>query len=107
MYKLFLYCPGTPGRESNFEDRARNFQAHAQRLADTANSVATAGGCRNKATVEAIFKNSNQVRHLSFASCFVVLLIVVVIMCGSIIIIFFVIVIVVVILVIVVFIIII
>ena len=53
--------PGTPGRDGNFEDKARNFQAHAQRLADTANSVATAGGCRNKQTVEAIFKNSSQV----------------------------------------------
>lgn len=56
---------GTPGRESNFEEKARSFQAHAQRLADTANSVATAGGCRNKATVEAIFKNSNQVKDLT------------------------------------------
>ncbi|XP_076450557.1 vinculin-like isoform X8 [Babylonia areolata] len=56
---------GTPGREGNFEDKARNFQAHAQRLADTANSVATAGGCRNKQTVEAIFKNSNQVKDLT------------------------------------------
>lgn len=56
---------GTPGREANFEDKARNFQAHAQRLADTANSVATAGGCRNKQTVEAIFKNSNQVKDLT------------------------------------------
>ena len=56
-----LFNTGTPGRENNFEDKAHNFQAHAQRLADTANSVATAGGCRNKATVEAIFKNSNQV----------------------------------------------
>ncbi|XP_070200655.1 vinculin-like isoform X2 [Littorina saxatilis] len=56
---------GTPGREGNFEDKARNFQAHAQRLADTANSVATAGGCRNKQTVEAIFKNSSQVKDLT------------------------------------------
>nr|KAG5709155.1 hypothetical protein BaRGS_028611 [Batillaria attramentaria] len=56
---------GTPGREGNFEDKARNFQAHAQRLADTANSVATAGGCRNKQTVEAIFKNSAQVKDLT------------------------------------------
>lgn len=56
---------GTPGREGNFEEKARNFQTHAQRLADTANSVATAGGCRNKQTVEAIFKNSAQVKDLT------------------------------------------
>ncbi|PVD33194.1 hypothetical protein C0Q70_04445 [Pomacea canaliculata] len=56
---------GTPGREANFEEKARKFQAHAQRLADTANSVATAGGCPNKQTVEAIFKNSAQVKDLT------------------------------------------
>ncbi|KAL8579165.1 hypothetical protein ACOMHN_010749 [Nucella lapillus] len=56
---------GTPGREGNFQDKANNFEAHAQRLADTANSVATAGGCRNKQTVEAIFKNSSQVKDLT------------------------------------------
>lgn len=59
----FLHL-GTPGREANFEDKARNFQAHAARLADTANSVATAGGCPNKQTVEAIFKNSAQARFV-------------------------------------------
>ena len=57
---------GTPGRESNFSDRSRNFEAHAAKLADTANMVATAGGCRNKKTVEEIFKSSNQVRNLIF-----------------------------------------
>ncbi|KAH9504009.1 Annexin A7, partial [Bulinus truncatus] len=51
---------GTFGREDNFENKVRSFLDHANRLADTANSVATAGGCRNKQTVEAIFKNSYQ-----------------------------------------------
>ncbi|XP_055899269.1 vinculin-like isoform X3 [Biomphalaria glabrata] len=56
---------GTLGREENFEAKVRNFLDHANRLADTANSVATAGGCRNKQTVEAIFKNSNQIKDLT------------------------------------------
>ncbi|XP_059177880.1 vinculin-like [Physella acuta] len=56
---------GTPGREDNFEGKVRQFLDHANRLADTANSVATAGGCRNKQTVEAIFKNSNQIKDLT------------------------------------------
>lgn len=56
---------GTPGREPNFEDKARNFQAHASKLADTANMVATAGGCRNKKTVQEIFKSSQQIDDLT------------------------------------------
>ncbi|CAL1528303.1 unnamed protein product [Lymnaea stagnalis] len=56
---------GTQGREDNFEAKVRYFNDHANRLADTANSVATAGGCRNKQTVEAIFKNSNQIKDLT------------------------------------------
>ncbi|KAL5006317.1 hypothetical protein ScPMuIL_015123 [Solemya velum] len=56
---------GTPHREENFDDKSRNFQAHSARLADTANMVATAGGCRNKRTVEDIFKASRQVGDLA------------------------------------------
>ena len=52
---------GTPGREPNFEDKKRNFESHSAKLADTANMIATAGGCRNKKTVEEIFKSSKQV----------------------------------------------
>jgi hypothetical protein len=59
-------CTGTAGREANFEDKKHNFEGHARKLADTANMVATAGGCRNKKTVEEIFKASKQV-------CFTVL----------------------------------
>ena len=62
---MLLQCyTGTPGREPNFEDKARNFQAHATKLADTANMVATAGGCRNKKTVEEIFKSSKLVSKI-------------------------------------------
>ncbi|KAL3841953.1 hypothetical protein ACJMK2_020030 [Sinanodonta woodiana] len=56
---------GTPGREGNFNEKARNFEAHATKLADTASLVATAGGCRNKKTVEEIFKSSNQITDLT------------------------------------------
>ncbi|KAK3594112.1 hypothetical protein CHS0354_040882 [Potamilus streckersoni] len=56
---------GTPGREGNFNQKAQNFEAHATKLADTASLVATAGGCRNKKTVEEIFKSSNQITDLT------------------------------------------
>ncbi|XP_021371540.1 vinculin-like isoform X16 [Mizuhopecten yessoensis] len=56
---------GTPGREATFADKARQFEDHACKLADTANMVATKGGCRNKKTVEAIFKSSAQVSDLT------------------------------------------
>ena len=55
------YILGVPGRDQKFDDRARNFESHACKLADTANMVATAGGCNNKHTVQEIFKTSNQV----------------------------------------------
>lgn len=55
----------TPGREQNFEDKAHQFSDAAARLTDTANSVATAGGCPNKQTVETILKTSNVVKDLS------------------------------------------
>ncbi|XP_060566163.1 vinculin-like isoform X2 [Ruditapes philippinarum] len=56
---------GTAGREANFEDKKHNFEGHARKLADTANMVATAGGCRNKKTVEEIFKASKQANDLT------------------------------------------
>ncbi|XP_052235496.1 vinculin-like isoform X4 [Dreissena polymorpha] len=56
---------GTPGRDANFADKRRNFEAHSAKLADTANMVATAGGCRTKKTVEEIFKSSKQVNDLT------------------------------------------
>ncbi|XP_060072374.1 vinculin-like isoform X1 [Ylistrum balloti] len=56
---------GTPGRDANFADKAKQFEDHSSKLADTANMVATKGGCRNKKTVEAIFKSSAQVNDLT------------------------------------------
>ncbi|ESP05115.1 hypothetical protein LOTGIDRAFT_102378 [Lottia gigantea] len=58
-------APGSPNRDANFDEKARNFQAHACKLADTATLVATAGGCRNKKTVEEIFANSKQIKDLT------------------------------------------
>ena len=60
-----IFPIGTPGRDQNFAEKSRNFEGHAGKLADTAKMVATAGGCRNKKTVEEIFKTSAQVRTLS------------------------------------------
>ncbi|XP_046326080.1 vinculin-like isoform X7 [Haliotis rufescens] len=56
---------GTPGREVNFNDKTRNFSSHSTKLADTANMVATAGGCRSKKTVQSIFDSSAQVKDLT------------------------------------------
>ncbi|XP_048780426.1 vinculin-like isoform X11 [Ostrea edulis] len=56
---------GTPGRDQNFAEKSHNFEGHANKLADTAKMVATAGGCRNKKTVEEIFKTSAQVDDLT------------------------------------------
>eukprot|EP00105_Crassostrea_gigas_P038264 XP_019922412.1 PREDICTED: vinculin isoform X13 [Crassostrea gigas] len=56
---------GTPGRDQNFAEKSQNFEGHANKLADTAKMVATAGGCRNKKTVEEIFKTSAQVDDLT------------------------------------------
>uniref|UniRef100_A0A0L8FX90 Vinculin n=2 Tax=Octopus bimaculoides TaxID=37653 RepID=A0A0L8FX90_OCTBM len=56
---------GVPGREQKFEEKARNFLSQSAKLAETANMVATAGGCANKKTVEAIFSTSAQANDLS------------------------------------------
>ncbi|RUS74720.1 hypothetical protein EGW08_017516, partial [Elysia chlorotica] len=56
---------GSSCRHGKLGCKVHQFADHAARLADTANSVATAGGCPNKQTVEAIFKNSNQVKDLT------------------------------------------
>lgn len=61
-----LCITGTPGRDQNFAEKSQNFEGHANKLADTAKMVATAGGCRNKKTVEEIFKTSAQVRFTSY-----------------------------------------
>ena len=71
MVSTFFHYPGVPGREQNFDEKARNFLTQSTKLADTANMVATAGGCRNKKTVEAIFATSAQVNYLLFFSFFV------------------------------------
>uniref|UniRef100_A0A0B7APE0 Vinculin n=1 Tax=Arion vulgaris TaxID=1028688 RepID=A0A0B7APE0_9EUPU len=60
-----LVLIGQPGRDENFESKVRQFQDHAVRLAETANSVATSGGCKNKQTVEDIFKSSSQLKDLT------------------------------------------
>ena len=45
---------GVPNREGIFHDRARNFTAHANKLANTAVAVASGGGCNNKRIIEGI-----------------------------------------------------
>ena len=56
---------GVPNREGHFEDRAGYFQAHANKLADTAKHVAAAGGCTNKHTIEGIHATAQQVSGIS------------------------------------------
>ena len=55
---------GTPNRDLNFGDKSRRFEAHSNKLANTARMVATAGGCNNKKTVEAIQNMAYQVSML-------------------------------------------
>ena len=57
---------GTPNREGNFEQKARNFDAHAHKLAGTAQQVALAGGTNNKRIVEGINNAAQQVRSLLY-----------------------------------------
>ncbi|ELU06809.1 hypothetical protein CAPTEDRAFT_221766 [Capitella teleta] len=45
---------GVPNRQGIFEDKANRFDMHARRLADTASRIATAGGCRDRNTIEGI-----------------------------------------------------
>jgi len=52
---------GTPRREENFEDRAHNFAAHADKLASTAQTIAQSGGCNDRRTVEGIHSAAQQV----------------------------------------------
>lgn len=64
IHHVRLLFIGTPNREVNFEDKARRFDSHSGRLANTARMVATAGGCENKRTVEAIQNMAFQVSIL-------------------------------------------
>ena len=56
---------GTPRREDNFEDRAHNFAAHADKLATTAQTIAQSGGCNDRRTVEDIHSAAQQVGRLA------------------------------------------
>lgn len=61
---MILHITGTPGREANFEDKARNFDNHAAQLSTTARMAARAGKSTNKDTIEGIQDMSNQVCSL-------------------------------------------
>ena len=56
------FLTGTPNREGNFEQKARNFDAHAHKLSATAQQVALAGGTNDKRIIEGINTASQQVR---------------------------------------------
>lgn len=56
---------GTPNREGNLNDKARNLQDHSLRAANTGRMVAMGGGCKDKKTVEALNQAANQVMELS------------------------------------------
>jgi vinculin len=60
LFNLITF-PGSPNRQGNFEDKARKFDVHARRLADTASRLATAGGCRNRNTIEGIQSHASLV----------------------------------------------
>lgn len=50
-----------PNRDRNFEEKARNFTDHAQRLTNTAVAVASGAGCNNKHVIEGINKAADTV----------------------------------------------
>jgi len=56
-----LPTTGMPRREENFEDRAHNFAAHADKLASTSRTIAQSGGCNDRRTVEGIHSAAQQV----------------------------------------------
>ena len=59
---------GTPNREGNFHDKARNLTEHALRAADTARMVAAGGSNQNKRAVEGLMNAANHVRTFSKSS---------------------------------------
>ncbi|XP_065312328.1 vinculin isoform X4 [Dermacentor albipictus] len=66
--KLFteaVHAPeGTPNREANFQDRARNLTEFSQKAARTARNVAL-GGASNKKLAEALLSSAAQVESLT------------------------------------------
>jgi len=58
---MLLPTTGMPRREENFEERAHNFAAHADKLASTSRTIAQSGGCNDRRTVEGIHSAAQQV----------------------------------------------
>ena len=58
---VFIIFIGTPHREANFEDRAKNFVAVTQKQIETARLLADNGGCNNKHIIENIHSFARQV----------------------------------------------
>ncbi|GAU87367.1 hypothetical protein RvY_00232-2 [Ramazzottius varieornatus] len=56
---------GTPNREGNFHDKARNLTEHALRAADTARMVAAGGSNQNKRAVEGLVNAANHIESLT------------------------------------------
>ncbi|XP_055334860.1 vinculin-like isoform X2 [Paramacrobiotus metropolitanus] len=56
---------GTPNREGNFHDKARNLTEHALRAADTARMVAAGGSNQNKRAVEGLMNAANHIESLT------------------------------------------
>ena len=58
---VFVLTVGTPGRDEKFAARVSEFQAHSDKLADTAYDFAKSGGVMDKKTANDIINTSGKV----------------------------------------------
>ncbi|XP_070565655.1 vinculin-like isoform X38 [Ptychodera flava] len=66
LFSKAAYAPlGTPNREAEFQNKAAAFDANTQRLANTAQRMAEAGGCSDKKVVENLLQKAQQMRDLT------------------------------------------
>nr|A0A3B6UES5.1 RecName: Full=Vinculin [Oscarella pearsei]AYN71345.1 vinculin [Oscarella pearsei]6BFI_A Chain A, VIN1 [Oscarella pearsei]6BFI_B Chain B, VIN1 [Oscarella pearsei] len=61
-----LASPSDPNRQANFAQKAKEFEAHTARLADTAELVASSGGCSDAVAAE-LRKEAAKLRDISTA----------------------------------------
>lgn len=61
----FTFFSGTPGREANFDDKARYLSDWSRRAAKTGKMVAAGGSGGNKKLAEALLNSANQLDSLT------------------------------------------
>ena len=61
LINITVLTVGTPGRDEKFATRVSEFQAHSDKLADTAHDFAKSGGVMDKKTANDIINTSGKV----------------------------------------------